>query len=282
MSVNLKKIQTSLQESQTIENVSSIYEITAIIRINQIRSGVMASNEFFVDLWDVYRQLLRSALAAKLPIQTWKFNKALSVIVTSSGNFSGPSDEEIIAKVFEQKETADGDFIIIGSNKALALLDSYGKKPLLSFEMPDIRRPMDLTSILSLVSQYKQAWAFYQSFESIGVQQTRKINLLPASAEIISDDEALNGKPVDGHTYIFEPSFYDIMNYLESVILNITLNQIIFEAKLSEYANRFKVTSLVKDRANKTRQELAMTYSRKKRQIKDEALRQQLFQGGLL
>ena len=280
MPANLKKIQTSLREAQTIENVSSIFEITATIRINQVRSGVVASNEFFTDLWNAYRQLLRSMFAANLPTRTWKFDKALSLIITSAGNFSGPSDEEIISKAFSDEETAGGDFIIIGS-KGVALLNSRGKKPILSFETPDIRRPIDVTSISALIRQYKHAWAFYQSFESIGVQQIRRINLLPASVAV-SDNEALTGKAIDVQTYIFEPSFAEIAKYLESVVLNITLTQIIFESKLSEYANRFKVTSLVKDRAKVTVKELTMTYNQRKRQAKDEALRQQLFQGGLL
>jgi F-type H+-transporting ATPase subunit gamma len=266
MPANLKKIQTNLHEAQTIENVSSIFEITATIRINQLRSGVVASNEFFTDLWNTYRQLLRSMFAAKLPTRNWKYDKALNLIITSAGNFSGPSDEEIIAKAFSDQETAAGDFIIIGS-KGVALLENRGKKPILSFETPDIRRPIDVTGISELIRQYKYAWAFYQSFESIGVQQVRRINLLPASVAV-SDNEVLSGRPIDVQTYIFEPSYDEIAKYLESVVLNITLTQIIFESKLSEYANRFKLTSLVKDRAKERVKELSMTYNRRKRQTK--------------
>ena len=80
--------------------------------------------------------------------------------------------------------------------------------------------------------------------------------------------------------YIIEPSYYEIMQYLESVILNISLTQIIFESRLSEYANRFKTTTVINDRAKEAIKLMNLQYNQTKRRMKDEALRQQLFQRG--
>ena len=79
--------------------------------------------------------------------------------------------------------------------------------------------------------------------------------------------------------YILEPDYLEIMKYLESVILNISLTQIIFESRLSEYANRFKTTTVINEKAKDTIKLLKLQYNQTKRRIKDEALRQQLFQG---
>ncbi|MEI6628985.1 MAG: F0F1 ATP synthase subunit gamma, partial [Alphaproteobacteria bacterium] len=130
-----------------------------------------------------------------------------------------------------------------------------------------------VTPLSDLVSKYKKAFCIYQTFISLASQKITKTNLIPSQS--VSEIKSR----IDIDDYIIEPGYTEVMEYLESVILNISLSQIIFESRLSEYANRFKTTTVINEKAKDTIKMLKLQYNQTKRRLKDEALRQQLFQG---
>ncbi|MEI7838698.1 MAG: F0F1 ATP synthase subunit gamma, partial [bacterium] len=194
-------------------------------------------------------------------------------VVTSSDSFSGPADDEIIRLLDSDPDTAGSDIAIIG-RKGVSILTSKGRSIILGFDSPDTTKPIDVTPLSNLIVQYKKAYCIYQTFISLVNQKITKTNLKPYEN---IDNVKSN---IDLADYIIEPSYDEIMQYLESVILNISLTQIIFESRLSEYANRFKTTTVINDRAKDAIKLMNLQYNQTKRRMKDEALRQQLFQGG--
>lgn len=282
MANDLKKIHSSLNEAEVIQNVSSIFEITSTVIINQVRAGVIASNKFSGGLWDMYRNLkVTMHLNGIKEEKNWDIDKTVSLIVTSSGSFSGSDDEEIINLVLEDADASRGDFIVIGQ-RGLTILSSRGIEAVLAYEAPDIRHPIDIKVITEFIKKYRYAWAYYLDFESIEVQKLRRVNLLLSNeiTEVKSkeDKEAV----LKLKSFIFEPSIAEILSYIERVILNLTVTQIIYDAGLSEFANRFKTSSIVNDKAKKSVKDLTLKYNRVRRQVKDEALRQQIFMGTIL
>ncbi len=273
MSHNLKKLARDISNTETIGNLSSIFEITSTIKINETKSSVFSSQRFYVDLWSLYEDLLNSREAEELPKRKSANDKTICLVVTSSGSFSGPADDEIIRLLDSDPDTAGSDIAIIGK-KGISILTSRGRSIILGFDSPDITKPIDVTPLSELIGKYKNAFCIYQTFISLADQKITKSNLVP-SENVNKPESRIN---LDG--YILEPGYEEIMKYLESVILNISLTQIIFESRLSEYANRFKTTTVINDRARDAIKLLNLQYNQTKRRMKDEALRQQLFQGG--
>ena len=267
MADNIKIIKKNLADTTTIANLSSIFEITSTIKINATKNDVFLSQRFYVDLWSLYEELINAK-----SIEKFELDKTICLVVTSSGSFSGPADDEIIRLLDSDPDTAGSDIVVIGT-KGVSILGSKGREIVLGFESPDITKPIDVTPLSELISKYKRAYCIYQTFVSLASQKITKTNLIPSQSvgEIKSR--------IDIDDYIIEPGYSEIMDYLESVILNISLSQIIFESRLSEYANRFKTTTVINEKAKNTIKMLKLQYNQTKRRLKDEALRQQLFQG---
>ncbi len=273
MPQNLKQLERDIANTSTIGNLSSIFEIISTIKINETKNSVFASQKFFIDLWSLYQDLLKAQKTDELPSRNASINKTICLVVTSSDSFSGPADDEIIRLLDSDPDTAGSDIAIIG-RKGVSILTSKGRSIILGFDSPDTTKPIDVTPLSNLIVQYKKAYCIYQTFISLVNQKITKTNLKPYEN---IDNVKSN---IDLADYIIEPSYDEIMQYLESVILNIGLTQIIFESRLSEYANRFKTTTVINDRAKDAIKLMNLQYNQTKRRMKDEALRQQLFQGG--
>jgi len=272
MADNIKIIKKNLADTTTIANLSSIFEITSTIKINATKNDVFLSQRFYVDLWSLYEELINAKSIEELESRKFEFDKTICLVVTSSGSFSGPADDEIIRLLDSDPDTAGSDIVVIGT-KGVSILTSKGREIVLGFESPDITKPIDVTPLSELISKYKRAYCIYQTFVSLANQKITKTNLIPSQSvgELKSR--------IDADDYIIEPGYSEVMDYLESVILNISLSQIIFESRLSEYANRFKTTTVINEKAKNTIKMLKLQYNQTKRRLKDEALRQQLFQG---
>jgi ATP synthase F1 gamma subunit len=273
MPQNLKQLERDIANTSTIGNLSSIFEIISTIKINETKNSVFASQKFFIDLWSLYRDLLKAQKTDELPSRNASINKTICLVVTSSDSFSGPADDEIIRLLDSDPDTAGSDIAIIG-RKGVSILTSKGRSIILGFDSPDTTKPIDVTPLSNLIVKYKKAYCIYQTFISLVNQKITKTNLKPY--ENIDNIKS----NIDLADYIIEPSYDEIMQYLELVILNISLTQIIFESRLSEYANRFKTTTVINDRAKEAIKLMNLQYNQTKRRMKDEALRQQLFQGG--
>lgn len=272
MAQNIKLIEKTLNDTSTIANLSSIFEITSTIKINQTKNDVFLSQRFYIDLWSLYCDLINAKKIVELPKRKVSIDKTICLVVTSSGSFSGPADDEILRLLDSDPETAGSDIAIIGS-KGVSILSARGREIIIGFDSPDITKPIDVTPLNELISKYKKAFCIYQTFISLNSQKITKTNLIPS--EGVDSTVSM----IDTDDYILEPDYLEIMKYLESVILNISLTQIIFESRLSEYANRFKTTTVINEKAKDTIKLLKLQYNQTKRRIKDEALRQQLFQG---
>ena len=74
--------------------------------------------------------------------------------------------------------------------------------------------------------------------------------------------------------YIFEPSPYAVVDHLERSMMQITLSEVILESKLAQYASRFRAMSLAHNKATESFDELNLLFSRGKRRLKDERLKE--------
>jgi F0F1-type ATP synthase gamma subunit len=141
--------------------------------------------------------------------------------------------------------------------------------------LPAKDQNINVTPLIHQISQYRSTAVFYQSYESLMVQNIKKIELQNAvqdagkqlrvdpDAEIISDAN-----------YIFEPGTYEVVAHLERSMLQISLSQLILDSKLAQYASRFRSMSAAKQRAQETHHDLILQFNRTKRAISDERLKE--------
>lgn len=258
----------------TIVGLSGAFEGIASMRISQIRDQVQQSEQFFAELWRIYRQIRVDELFHFGRRQSSEkiIDKELMILVTSEGGFSGDIDERLIKQAIEHYKPEKNDIIVIGHH-GLTLLQQRSIGPKRSFQLPKKDRSITASPLIKEVQKYESTIVYYQSYKSLTKQEIKTIKLSNAVTERGENVEA--GEDFISETnYIFEPSTFAVVDHLERSMMEITLSEVILESKLAQYASRFGAMSLAKQRADDSLNDLNRQYNRVKRRMKDERLKE--------
>src|SRR5206468_10394686 len=101
-----------------------------------------------------------------------------------------------------------------------------------------------------------------------------RIDLLGQVRALGTGTETAASEVISAREYLFEPSVDDVVRYLESVMMEIALSQVILESRLAQYASRFTAMSAAKKRAKELQLELIMSYNRAKRGEADDRIKE--------
>lgn len=271
-----QEIQKDVDTMATMVNLTSVFESLASMRISQIKGKVQQSELFFGELWKIYRQIRLD--------QTFRFGRAetkkaekkeLRIAITAEGGFSGDIDQRLIRLMMEGYDKADQDIIIIGHHGAVQLAQQ-GIDFKKYFKLPKQDEDINVEPITEEAGLYNNVLVYYQSYQSLTVQNVRKMNLSKALQDRgeASMEEMLKDEIINEVTHIFEPSTYEVIEHLERSMTSIILAQIILESKLAQYASRFKAMTAAHERADESLADFKMMYNRSKRGIKDARLKE--------
>lgn len=268
-------IQQDLSQIHTVKELTDIFESIASIHIAKIHNRVVASKDFFAELWQTYSGLRidpAQRLVNKLT-QTRK-GRDVFVAVTGEGNLSGEIDEKIITTMLETYSNVaqKTDVVVIGSH-GLTQLRQRTIPISKAFGMPASDDSFSVSDIIDTLEHYDHISVFYQTYESLRVQQVARIELI-AAVQNLGENVEGDAEIVSSRDYIFEPSVDEIANYLESVMMGVALIQVIMESKLAQYAARFNAMSVAKHRASELASEFDLQYHRAKRAEGDERLKE--------
>ena len=268
------EIQKLINGTSTLVNLTGVFEGIASMRIAQIKNQVLQATDFFHELWHIYSQLRVGAYFGfgRSQADQEVIDKELYVIITAEGGFSGDIDQKLVRLMLESYDKEKNDIIVIGHHGAIQLAQrgvSYKKY----FKLPNRDQNINVAPIIQEVQQYKSTTMFYQQYLSLMTQEARKIELSTAvQQEGTTADEA--DEVITELNYIFEPSTYDVVDHLESSMMQIAISQLILESKLAQYASRFRAMSASHQRADEARGELRLDFNRAKRALKDERLKE--------
>ncbi|MFO0920072.1 MAG: F0F1 ATP synthase subunit gamma [Candidatus Saccharimonadales bacterium] len=258
----------------TLVELTSAFEGIASMRIAQIKNQVLQATRFFDDLWHIYSQLRVDALFRFGRSQSDEdvVDKELYIIITAEGGFSGDIDQKLIQKMLETYDKNKNEIIVIGHHGAIQL-SQRGIEYKKYFKLPVKDQNINVTPIIREVQKYRETSVFYQEYKSLMVQDVKKIELSAAVKEQ-GRQSSDNKEVISEFNYIFEPSTYDVVDHLESSMMQIAISQLILNSKLAQYASRFKAMTASKERSIEAKGELRLAYNRAKRQIKDERLKE--------
>lgn len=268
-------IREDLEQTETIEDLTAVFESIASIHIAKIRNRVVASKEFFAELWQVYSSLrLDPGKRLKAKKGTEKGSKA-AVVITSEGKFGGAMNDKIL-QAFHDTYPAD-------QQPAVVALGSYGAAKLKNsnanltraFTMPPHDIDINVSAVIEEVRRYSQVSVFYQTYDSLRVQKVARIDLVSKVQEY-GQDVGEAGQTLNPEDYIFEPGVGEIADYMESVMMGIALTQVVMEAKLAGYAARYNQMSMAKQRAGDLVGGFRQEYLRARRAESDERTKEAL------
>lgn len=270
----LNNIERQMRAVDTVVELTSVFEGIASMKISRIKNQVLQATEFFNDLWAIYTQLRVDSLFRFGRGYNEKdvIDKELYIIITAQGGFSGDIDRKLVAWMLKSYKPDKQDILVIGHHGAVMLAQrgiSFKKY----FKLPEKDQAINPEPITKYVAQYKNTIVYYQEYISLMVQDVKKIELSTAVANIgeKSDD---NKEFISEANYIFEPSTFAVVGHLERSMLQIAMSQLILDSKLAQYASRFRAMSASHQAADDQLDQVKLHYSRSKRALKDERLKE--------
>lgn len=269
----LNDIEKEQHAVETMVELTSVFEGIASMKIAKIKNQVLQATEFFHDLWGIYTQLrIDSLFRFGRGDSKDIIDKELYIIITAEGGFSGDIDQKLIRSMLETYKPEKNDIIVIGHHGAVQLAQK-GIAFKKYFRLPQRDQDINVEPIIKYVQQYKNTTVFYQQYASLMVQDVKKIGLSTAVADIGKKADEKE-ETISEENYIFEPSTYAVVGYLERSMLQIAVSQLILESKLAQYASRFRAMSASHQAADDSLDEVKLRYSRTRRAMKDERLKE--------
>jgi ATP synthase F1 gamma subunit len=269
------RLEKEYAQIGTIQGLTSLFETIASIRLAKIKDKVISSTLFFDELWHIYTQLRIDQKESIGRHPTAPPGSFALIAVTSDGGLIGDIDQKIIKTLLGDERIATADIFVIGLH-GINLLHEGDVAAKQGFALPDVEKAANISPIAQVIAKYEKATLYYQQYISLSHQEVGKIDLFSAVAVLGKDQEDPTMELISSRDYLLEPSQGDIVTYMESVMLEIALGQVILESRLAQYASRFNAMNGAKIKAKQLQREAGMALHRLKRSINDERTKEVL------
>jgi len=252
-----------------IEETASIFENIASIRIRQVKEQVLASRGFFGRLWSIYTGLrVEENEIARLKRATT--DRPMTVLISSNVNLVGPIDSHLLDVALRDFDAKTTDLMVIGLHGE-HMVKQRGFEPKYSFPLPDITKPIDIQNIVTALAQYAAPVVYYPSYTSLTEQKIVNFTLIEAVKTLSELEQQQHPEGlIYADEYIFEPSEEEFIQYLESMMVQVILTEVILEASLAQFASRFTAMTSAEQRAIDINKKLLANAKRSRRLEHDE------------
>ena len=262
---------------RTIVSLTSAFESLSSMQITKTKGKVLISNEFFNEVWGIYKQIRMDVMfnfgrgADEKPIE-----KELLILITAQGGLSGDIDQRLIKSFRQHYDPEKNDIIVIGHHGAQQL-DQFRIHYNQYYDMPK-KDFINVDPLMNEIKRYSRSRVFYQDYISLTQQAIKDLDLSEVVSRMgkIADLDTVDDEKITEKNYIFEPNAYTVAAHLETSILRLTLTQFIYDSRLAQLASRFKAMTAAKERSIETAAELHVQFSRAKRALVDVRLKESL------
>lgn len=262
---------------RTIVSLTSAFESLSSMKITQTKNKVLISNEFFNEVWNIYKQIRMDVMFNfGREQQETPINKELLILITAPGGLSGDIDQRLIRKFREHYDATKNHIIVIGHHGAMQL-DQIGIQYNQYFDLPK-KDFINVDPLMHEIRKYARSRVFYQNYVSLSQQNIKDLDLSEVVSHMgkIADLDTVSNENITERNYIFEPNAYTVAAHLETSILRLTLTQFIYDSRLAQLASRFRAMTAAKERSIETANDLHTQYSRAKRALVDVRLKESL------
>lgn len=273
--IEIKAQETSMH---TIVSLTSAFESLSSMKIMQTKSKVLISNQFFDEVWQIYKQIRVDVMFnfGREEHESHNGREVLILIMAPAG-LMGDIDQRLLRKLKDYYNPELHDIIVIGRHGAQQLDQNHIKYDLY-FDLPT-KDYINVDPLLVEIKKYSKSRVFYQDYISLAQQEIRSIDVSEAISmmgktvdiEADQDEEKITEK-----NYIFEPTSYAVAAHLETAIVRLMLSQFIYDSRLAQLASRFKAMTAARERSIETANDLHIQYNRAKRALVDTRLRESL------
>ncbi len=243
--ISKKELNSQVDFLTTLREILEAYEEIAASRMARIRSNVLKSRDFLLEINAIFQEVKTSyrdeitLFLKRKKIKNIKEltflqrnGKTLFVLISANTGFYG----EIIRKTYNLfleylKQEKNADVLILGRLGFEFFEQEFRNLPHTFYEFPDDRiDKVALKKITEKIVEYQKVLVFYEQFVSVVTQS-------PIVTNITGDPLAFK-KEGPKVKYFFEPTLEKIMAFFEKEIVASIFEQTILESELAKFAAR--------------------------------------------
>lgn len=240
--MTIREIDQLIEEGDSLKQIAQAYCEIANQKIKRIRTNLDRNRQFFKEISSVYG--LVKALSLKKRVAVPKPRSRISLILTSNYRFYGNINSDLIDFFIAQTKKLQTDRIILGKAaieyfRADKVFANY-QEIALKTDQPS---GAELTSLVNIIKDYNQVLVFYSRFKSLLVQEP--------TVEDITAIAKIPQKENSHIRFIFEPDLPKILDFFDSQILTLVLEETFLESEVARTASRFISMDQAETEANK-------------------------------
>lgn len=228
----IKQIDQMLEESTSLKLIAQAYTEIAAAKLQKIRAGIEKNRTFFQEINEMLHIVNTAAYQRHIKLP---YNKqgTVSVLLTSNHRFCGNIENKLIRFFMVNTTKFKTDRLVVGktAQQYLNTIGYFHSFSTFTFK-EDLPTYEELKNFVSTLLNYQQISVYYSRMESIMVQEPHVVDIVQKPSERYIAAKGAN--PV----YIFEPELEKILQFFESQVTTILLEQTIFESELARTASR--------------------------------------------
>lgn len=241
----LKFIKKEIPILKSLKTVAQVYQETSIVKIQEVRAGVLTTRDYLAGLSNIYSELkvsksnkdLELAKSTKnTNIKSSKLQKTLFILLSANAKLYG----EIVKEVYELfiealKKEPDADVMIVGKLGERLFKEDGMTKQHIFIEIPDSElQPKDLEPIIFNIIKYENVIVFHGKFFNLVTQKASRANI---TGEAVTQ-EGIVEKGGETKQFLFEPNLEKLIQFFETQIFVTLFRQTVHESELARYASR--------------------------------------------
>ncbi len=242
--ITKKEIVREIDFLNTLQTILETYEEIAATRMARIRTSVLGSRDFLLEINAIFQQVkssYQSAIeiymkkkkikdASKLTFVK-RNGKTLYIFVSANTGLYGDIIKKTYDVFIDNLKKTPGDVVIMGKLGVEIFKADKVSIPYTYFDFPDNKIDNSiLKKITEHIIQYEKVLVFYEQFNTVISQSPIVTNI--SGDPLPWEKGGLQAK------YFFEPSLQKIMEFFEKEIFGSIFQQTIFESELAKFAAR--------------------------------------------
>lgn len=236
---SLKQLEQYIRDGESLDLLTRSLGELASAKLQRIRGDVAKNRQFFAEISKVYKMVKIVAAQRNIP-NPKKVNRSVSVMLTANYRFYGDIYEKLVGYFLDHTRGVDTDRIIIGKTGIEQVkLSNYQQRYHGLIFKGDLPSYDELKFLAKTLLPYKRVLLFYSRSKTIlsQVPETADITASPLSGEV----------PKQPIYFIFEPEIPKILDFFDTQITVLLLEQTFFEAELSRLSARLIAMSQAQD-----------------------------------
>jgi len=257
-----EKLKKEVKTVSQLKEMTHVLEETAARDISLMRERIIEGRPYFQEAWKIYR--IMQQLTPPAPDV---LNKHLVVAVTLEWGMTGSLLTHVLDKTEELYKRYEADILLTG-NMGRDRFADRDERTVHFFNVPRKSTYEDIAELNKVVAKYMHIHFVYPRFESLSKQV-----VTVSSVSTVHDNDPKE-TTIDAKRFTVEPDINSIVNYMNEVVIGLTVYSYFSEALLAYSAAQMVAMRAASDNAKDELRRLNIKYNKARREQIDAKLRE--------